>query len=130
MKLFLAPLSLVLLAAPALADSSATAETKLAAELKGRTAGEPVDCITQHNIRSAEIYDHTAIVYEMTDGTRYVNRPKSGLNALDSFAVMVTDTHSSQLCSIDVVKLIDNSTRSPRGFAQLSKFVPYTKPKG
>ncbi|WEK45167.1 MAG: hypothetical protein P0Y56_08965 [Candidatus Andeanibacterium colombiense] len=130
MKLFLTSLLLLPLTAPALAESAPSAEAKLAIELKDRTAGEPVDCITQSNIRSAEIYDHTAILYEMRDGTRYVNRPASGLNLLDGFAVMVTDTHTPRLCSIDVVRLVDPGLHSPRGFVQLGKFVPWRKQAG
>jgi hypothetical protein len=63
----------------------------------------------------------------MIDGTRYVNHPRSGANTLDNSAVMVTNTHSPRLCSIDVVKLVDPSSRHPRGYVTLGMFVPYRK---
>lgn len=105
-----------------------TGETKLAKALEGRVAGKPVDCITQRNIQSSRIYEGTAIVYEV-GSTLYVNRPQSGASSLRSDPILVTDTHSSQLCSIDIVRLVDRSAHFQVGFVGLGKFVPYTKPK-
>ncbi len=104
------------------------AETKLAKLLEGRVAGEPVDCIQLRSIRSSQIIDGTAIVYEV-GSTRYVNRPEGGANSLRFDPILVTDTRSPQLCSIDTVKLIDRSSHFYAGFVSLGKFVPYTKPR-
>jgi len=41
---------------------------------------------------------------------------------------MVTDTRSSQLCSIDTVRLYDNGSRMEMGWVGLGDFVPYAKP--
>jgi hypothetical protein len=106
---------------------SARGEAELAKMLAGRVAGQPVDCIQQHAIDSAEVLDGTAIVYH--EGNRlYVNRPASGAESLDSDDILVTDTHTPELCSIDVVHLIDRTSRFERGFVGLGKFVPYVKP--
>lgn len=106
---------------------SARGEADLTKILADRVAGPPVDCIEQHAIDSAEVVDGTAIVYR--DGNRlYVNRPTSGAEGLDRDDILVTDTHSSELCSIDVVRLIDRTSRFERGFVGLGKFVPYVKP--
>lgn len=126
-SLALAALTLAV-AGPALADNLSQ-EQKLAKALDGRVAGEPVDCIMQHQIRSARIYDHIGILYEMNNGVYYLNKPKSGAESLDWTDIMVTDTHSNQLCSIDIVKLVDSGTHMQTGFVGLDKFVPYTKPK-
>lgn len=112
-------------AAPAAVN---TPEARLAKAIEGRVAGTPVDCIQQRDIRSAQIIDRTAIVYTV-GSTVYVNRPESGANFMDSNDIMVTDTHSPQLCSIDIVRLVDNGSRMMSGTIGLGKFVPYTKPK-
>ncbi len=65
----------------------------------------------------------------MTGGLIYVNTPKGGASSLDKWDVLVTDTHSSQLCDIDVVKLYDASSRMSSGFVNLGRFVPYRKAK-
>lgn len=118
----------VVIAAPANAAQRDTPEVKLQKILKGRVAGTPVDCITLSTITSSEIIDGKAIVYR-SGNKIYVNEPRSGASSLSDDDVLVTRTSSSQLCSIDTVNLIDRSSRFPRGFVFLGKFVPYTKPK-
>lgn len=121
---------------PALAkDAAATraalaekAQAKLAKALEGRVAGAPVRCINLRNVRSSTVIDGTAILYDM-GGTIYVNRPDIGASSLDDDDVLVTRTPSTQLCDLDVVRLIDRSTRFETGFVGLGKFVPYTRAK-
>ncbi|HEX7872170.1 MAG TPA: hypothetical protein VF475_04610 [Sphingobium sp.] len=116
-------------AAPTQNRMAKTPQDRLAKALEGRVAGTPVDCIQQSQIQSSQIIDRTAIIYQI-GRTLYVNTPKSGANFLDSGDILVTDTHSPQLCSIDIVRLVDQGTRFPSGSVGLDKFVPYTKPKG
>jgi hypothetical protein len=120
---------LALAAAPAQARVGAerAGEVKLAQALEGRVAGEPVNCINLRNIRSTRIIDRTAIIYEAAGGTLYVNRPDAGQESLSNWDVLVTRTHSPQLCSIDVVDLYDGGVRMPRGVVFLGEFVPYEK---
>lgn len=103
-------------------------EARIAKRLEGRVAGKPVDCIPQYRIQSSEIFDRTAILYK-TGGTWYLNRPVSGRNFLHRDDVMLTDTHSSDLCSVDIVRLLDQGSHFPTGSLGLGQFVPYTKPK-
>lgn len=117
------PATLPASAAPRLAP-----EARLAKALAGRVAGKPVDCIPMHQIQSSEIFERTAILYK-SGSTWYVNRPASGANFLDRNDVLVTNTHSSNLCSIDIVRLLDSGSHFPSGSLGLGKFVPYTKPK-
>lgn len=102
-------------------------EAQLAKAVAGRVEGEPVRCIRLRDIRSTQVIDRTAILYTV-GRTVYVNKP-AGAAFLRSDSVLVTDTHSSELCDIDTVKLLDSSTRTQMGSVGLSKFVPYTKPK-
>ena len=105
------------------------AEARLAKALDGRVAGKPVNCIPLHQIDSSQIFERTAILYTV-GSTLYVNRPRSGADSLDRNDVLLTDTHSSDLCSIDIVRLLDSSMLFPTGTLGLGEFVPYTKPKG
>ena len=101
-------------------------EEKLARLLEGRVAGEPQDCIYLPRIRSSEIIDGTAIVYD-AGSTIYVNRPRSGADTLDDDDIMVTDTHGASLCRIDVVRLHDRTSFFYDGFVGLGDFVPYKR---
>ncbi|KRB86941.1 hypothetical protein ASE00_07900 [Sphingomonas sp. Root710] len=116
-------------AVPAHSAPRVEPEARLAKALAGRVAGKPVDCIQLRQIQSSEIFERTAILYK-SGSTWYVNRPASGANFLNRDDVLVTDTHSSNLCSIDIVRLLDSSSHFPSGSLGLGKFVPYTKPKG
>ena len=132
------PFSSLLIAA-ALIGTSATAiaatpdnsknEAKLTAALAGRVAGKPVDCISLRDIRSSQIIDGTAIVYDTGGGRLYVNRPRTAADWLDSDDILVTKTYGSDLCSLDTVSLVDRGARMQRGFVGLGQFVPYTKVK-
>ncbi len=119
--------SLLLAAGTAGASPRLAPEARLARALEGRTAGEPVDCIFLRNVRSSQIIDKTAILYD-AGGTVYVNRPRTGAESLGRHDTLVTKTHSSQLCSIDTVDLYDSASRTWRGVVFLGSFVPYRKP--
>ena len=115
-----------LLSAPAIsAKPKLTGEEKLAKMLEGRTAGEPVDCITLSSTRNARIIDKTAIVYD-SGSTIYVNRP-ANVSSLDDDDIMVTKPTGNQLCSVDTVQLRDRTGFGYSGFVGLGKFVPYSK---
>jgi hypothetical protein len=100
-------------------------EARLEHLLEGRTPGKPVNCINLRDIRSTEIVDGTAIVYQV-GGKLYVNRPRNA-DTLRRDDIMVTNSFGSQLCRIDVVNTIDRTALFPTGFVNLGVFVPYTK---
>ncbi|UXI70367.1 hypothetical protein [Tahibacter amnicola] len=119
--------ALALVTTPAIADKDRSPEAQLAKAIAGRVAGEPVHCINQRDIRSTRVIDKTAIIYEVAGGTIYVNTPKSGAAFLRDDAILVTDTHSHQLCNIDIVKLMEPGSRMLAGGVGLGNFVPYRK---
>jgi hypothetical protein len=102
-------------------------EAELAKAVEGRVAGQAVNCINLREISTSRIVDGTAIIYAMSNGTLYVNRPTSGASTLRRDDVLVSDTHSGQLCNIDIVRLQDSSTQTEAGFVGLAKFVPYPR---
>lgn len=120
---------LVMLSGIAMAQSNRNneGEARLARAVDGRVAGTPIDCINLRDIDSTQIINRTAIIYRMRNGTLYVNRP-SGAAFLGSSDVLVTDTHSSRLCRVDIVRLVDNVTRMPSGTLGLGQFIPYPHP--
>ena len=104
-------------------------EAKLTAAIAGRVAGKPVSCINLRDVRSSQIIDDTAIVYDAGGGRLFVNRPRIGAESLDSDDILVTKTYGSELCSLDTVNLIDRGSNFSHGFVGLGEFVPYTRVK-
>ena len=101
-------------------------ETRLAREIEGRVAGEPVSCLPLHAVRSSRIIENTAIVYD-AGSTIYVNRPRAGAESLDHWDILVTRPFGSRLCSSDVVDLYDPGSRFVTGVVFLGEFVPYRR---
>lgn len=101
-------------------------EAELARAIAGRVAGEPVDCIDLHRIRSSRVISGTAILYD-AGSVLYVNRPENGAEELNQWDTMVTRTPSTRLCSIDTVTMIDPGSRSFSGVVFLGDFVPYRR---
>ncbi len=100
-------------------------EQQLARILQGRVAGTPVNCVNLQNIRSTQIIDRTAIIYD-AGSTIYVNRPRDA-GSLDHWDTLVTRLHSSRLCSVDVVQLYESSSQTWTGSVFLGDFVPYKR---
>lgn len=101
-------------------------EAQLARALEGRVAGQPVDCINLRQVRSSQIIDDTAILYD-AGSTIYVNRPRSGASSLDRWDTLVTRLYSDRLCSIDTVRLVDPTSHITSGVVFLGEFVPYRR---
>lgn len=120
--------SLLLAGAAADAKPRLTPEQQLEKTLEGRVAGEPVSCIYLPRVNTTRIYDKTAIVYD-AGSTIWVNRPESGASTLDDNDIMLTTPFGSQLCNVDIVRMIDRNVGFWRGSVGLGQFVPYTKAK-
>jgi hypothetical protein len=109
----------------ALARSAEQNEAKLARMLEGRTAGEPVNCISALNSNRMEVIDHVGIVYDAGD-TIYVARPTDP-RQLGRNDVVVINRFGGQLCTNDVIRTVDRYQGFTTGAVFLEKFVPYTK---
>jgi hypothetical protein len=127
---------ITLLAGAALALTGATAatakptlaeknEARLARMLEGRTAGEPVNCISALRNNRIEVIEHIGIVYDAGD-TIYVARATHP-HMLDRWDVPVIERFGSSLCTTDIIRTIDRSGGHITGAVFLEDFVPYTR---
>lgn len=115
-----------MLASPALA-ANPNGEAELERALAGRVAGEPVDCINLTRLGGSQVITDTAILYRV-GSTIYVNRPRAGAEQLNRHDTMVNRLNgTSQLCSIDTVRMVDPTTGVPQGVIFLGEFVPYRR---
>lgn len=102
-----------------------TGEAKLAKMLEGRQAGKPVSCLPTGGTSETRIIDRTAIVYRV-GSTLYVNRPTNP-SSLDDDDILVTRLTTGRPCRLDMVNLVDRTSRFQTGFVGLQDFVPYRK---
>ena len=101
-------------------------EEELARAIQGRVAGEPVQCIDLHRVRSSRIITDTAIIYD-AGSVIYVNRPANGADQLNQWDTMVTRTPSTRLCNVDTITMIDRASHNFTGVVFLGDFVPYRR---
>lgn len=101
-------------------------EAELARRLAGRVAGDPVQCIDLHRVRSSQVIDDTAIIYD-AGSVLYVNRPDAGADSLDSNDTMINRLFTTQLCNIDTVQMVDRVAGTMTGIIFLGDFIPYRR---
>ena len=85
--------------------------------LEGRVAGEPQDCIYLPRIRSSQIIDGTAIVYD-AGSTIYVNRPRNGADTLDDDDIIAALSYIKSRWPSDVQRRHDELNRSHQQVAR------------
>ena len=124
--LVLALTGIALLATPALTKPRLSPEAEIAKALKDRVPGPPVDCVDLTRIRSTQIVDRTALLYD-AGNVIYLNRPTGGAEQLDDWDTLVTQTFSSRLCRPDIVRLFDRGSRTVTGSVLLGDFIPYRR---
>lgn len=100
-------------------------QARLAKMLEGRTAGEPVTCITTFRRDKLQVIEDVALVYDAGD-TLYVARPTEP-SALGRDDVIVINRFGAQLCNTDVIRTVDRSGGYTTGVLFLGKWVPYKK---
>lgn len=101
-------------------------EAELARRLAGRVAGDPVQCIDLHRVRSSQVINDTAIIWD-AGGVIYVNRPVNGAESLDRRDTIVLRLPSTQLCNVDTVTMVDQGSGALRGVIFLGDFIPYRR---
>jgi len=121
--------AIALAATPSTAAPRPDADAELGKLLAGRVAGKPVNCIPLTSVTGNTIVTGRAIIYRI--GSRlYVNEPRGdGAKWLHRDDVLVTRTVGTDLCRLDIVRLLDRNSRIPGAFVSLGQFVPYTKPR-
>lgn len=131
--IFTLPLALML-AAPA--AYSGTAEVKISEEdqakfdklVDGRTAGEPVSCISRADQSRMTVIGDKYLVYRRSSNpkTIYVNEPYGGCRNAEHYT-LVTRRSSSQLCRGEIAQIKDLTSGMFINSCSFGDFVPYTK---
>ncbi len=109
------------------ADRSAMAESQLAEELRGRTAGPPMSCVNQRLLRGNRSVGEGAVIFTASNNLVYVNRPPAGCPELGPGRTLITRAPSTQLCRGDIVTVVDPVSGFSHGSCGLGDFTPYRR---
>ena len=125
--------SLIALSAAALLASGSTAQQgrgsaaqeKLDKALAGRTAGAPVNCISERS--KMQIIDDGTILFR-DRGIVYVQEPRGGCHGLSNSMTLIRNGFgTTRICSGDINNIVDVRTGFGTGACTYSEFVPYRK---
>jgi hypothetical protein len=102
-------------------------EAQLAKILGGRTAGEPMTCISVTVLgRQLKIIDGVGVTYRRGD-TIYVSRVDRPENLRWTDRSRFDSTTPGKMCAGDRLWTSDIKTGTPSGSVQLLEFVPYAR---
>ena len=103
-------------------------DTKLEAALVGKIAGKPQNCISLDQSRSSEIFRDAILYREGRNRYWLADAPGCGSSGYNDY-ILVQHVFGSQLCSGDLIRLVERTGGFSAGACALGKFTPYTKPK-
>ena len=110
-------------------DTAAAADAEAEA-LAGRTAGEPMSCVSLRDLGNNRSLGENAILFDGPGDLVYLNRPSGGCRSLDFGRALTTRTTSGQLCRGDIAHVFDPATGIEYGGCALGDFVPYRRAGG
>jgi hypothetical protein len=101
-------------------------ESAIAEAVRGRTAGQPVACVTQFGLRNTRTVAG-ALLFEGPGDVVHVNRGAGGCRALAFGRAIRTSNPSGRLCSGDIVTAFEPVSGVEYGGCSLGEFVPYRR---
>jgi hypothetical protein len=110
------------------AEMSGQAQSQLAAETASRVAGPPQNCVSQRDLTGNRSIGEGAIVFRtQSSDLIYVNRPPAGCPETGIGGTLVTRTTGAQLCSGDIVTVVDPVNGTSYGSCPLGAFTPFRR---
>ncbi len=116
-------LSVILLAALALSGGNAAARDRTVVPL-AEPDGKPVSCIHLSQIRSTRVHGDSTIDFEMAGGKIYRNILPNSCPSLGFEERFLYKTSLSQLCSVDIITVLQSPNLSQGPSCGLGEFQP------
>jgi len=109
-------------------SDSARATQKLDRALAGRTAGQPVSCISNMRGSDMQIVDDYTILFK-EGGTVFVQKPRGGCAGIGNgnYTLVTRLNGSSRLCNGQIGEVVDRVSGFGFGSCVFGDFVPYRK---
>ena len=103
----------------------------LAKELDGKTAGEPLRCISDFNGTNLIRVSDDMLLYRVSSRLVYQNKLRGTCSGLSRDSdIIVSEQFGGQKCKGDILRLVDRTSGIQGGFCSLGDFVPYRKDAG
>jgi len=107
--------------------SSERAQQRLAEALAGRTAGEPVDCVANHQLDNPQIIDNRTLLYRESGQRIWRNDLPDACPSLRPDSIIIVKLYGSNLCRNDMIQPVERGARIPGAMCRLGRFTPYER---
>ncbi|MDQ3078293.1 MAG: hypothetical protein M3Q83_05565 [Pseudomonadota bacterium] len=102
-------------------------QQRLSAELVGRVAGRPQNCLPGFRTDDMKAVGENTIV--VRDGsTIYLSRTSGSCRSSGSSSLVIRRVSSSNLCQGDIAQVVDLQNGVTHGSCSFGEFVPYRRP--
>lgn len=125
MKIFVIA-ALLLISGCAMTDRRDEGQAELAAELAGRVAGEPRDCVSGSPSDGLRVIDERTLAYRQ-GRTLWVNRLRDACPGLDRYSTLIVEVQGDRYCRGDRVRELEPGSSIPGPICILGDFVPYRR---
>ena len=102
-------------------------QTTLDEATAGRTAGQPVSCVRQRDLRNSRAVGPTTIVFDGPGSVVYVNETRSECPRIRPWDAIRFRTISTNICEGELIRVFDPNTPIERGGCTLGAFTPYRR---
>jgi hypothetical protein len=115
----------LLIASTVISLSVATASARDRSAVPEATAdGKPVSCVSLQNIRSTSVHGDSVIDFHMNGGKVYRNTLPNSCPSLGFEERFLYKTSTSQLCSVDIITVLQSPGLSSGASCGLGEFQP------
>ena len=117
--------------APEPEQPSPRAQQELAKLLAGKSAGSPISCLPSYNANDMQIIDGRNVAFRMGGRTVYMMQLSSGCHLLGAggYALLTKQFGGMGMCSGDIARVVDTSSRMTVGSCGIERIIPYTMPR-
>lgn len=102
-------------------------EQSLSRLLAGKSAGQPISCMQHYHSADMTTIDGRTVVFH-SPGTAYLVQLSPGCDELGrgGYALLTTEHGGTGLCTGDIARVLDTTTRFTAGSCGIDRIVPYS----
>jgi len=109
------------------APRNAGEEADLSEALAGRSAGAPVSCVRQRDIRNSRSTGRNMILFDGPGSTIYVNEARGFCPRITPRDAIRYRTIGTNICEGELIRIFDPQTGIETGGCTLGSFTPYRR---
>ena len=108
-------------------ETGAAEDAAITEALAGRSAGTPVACVRQQDLRNTRAVGAATILFDGPGDTVYVNRTRSSCPRIQPWHAIRHQTINTAMCSGELIRVFDPQTGVEYGGCSLGDFTPYRR---